>query len=536
MFVHGIQVSAVERWSTFYVCGIALSREGCIVRGRKTLLTGALMLTGVNLLLRFGGTGFQVWLSGRIGAAGIGLLQLVLSVDMLALTLGAAGGRTAAMYLTAEALGRGRRADADRLLSGCFVYSIAWAGTVSAGAFFLAPRIARDWIGTMEALPALRTWAAFLPVICLTGVMTGYFTAANRIGTLAAVEVGEQVFAISVTALGLRFVEAGDRAGSCRAVVLGSCLGAVLTLVCLMVLYARCAGEGESRVPVLRPLLRCALPLAAADDLKAAVSAVENLMVPRRLALYAGIGDPLAAFGRVSGMVFPVMMFPAAILSSLAEVLIPELARCSAVGSKTRVRYLVRRNLRVGLVYGLVCGGLLFLWAEPLCQRLYPGEEAAVLLRRFALLVPMLYCDLLADAMTKGLGQQAACARYSVISNVLDVALMYFLLPRFGIDGYFLSFTLTHAVNFGLSLRKALSVGGVRLSRSFALMTPACAAFALFGGSCFTGPVRQAAAFLGLFFGLCFYLGILGKGDVRWIRELIFGDGKRAIMAGATNS
>ena len=176
------------------------------------------------------------------------------------------------------------------------------------------------------------------------------------------------------------------------------------------------------------------------------------------------------------------------------------------------------------------------MWAEPLCQRLYPGEEAAVLLRRFALLVPMLYCDLLADAMTKGLGQQAACARYSVISNVLDVALMYFLLPRFGIDGYFLSFTLTHAVNFGLSLRKALSVGGVRLSRSFALMTPACAAFALFGGSCFTGPVRQAAAFLGLFFGLCFYLGILGKGDVRWIRELIFGDGKRAIMAGATNS
>ena len=55
------------------------------------------MLTGVNLLLRFGSTGFQVWLSGRIGAAGIGLLQLVLSVNMLTLTLGAAGGRTAAM-------------------------------------------------------------------------------------------------------------------------------------------------------------------------------------------------------------------------------------------------------------------------------------------------------------------------------------------------------------------------------------------------------------------------------------------------------
>jgi O-antigen/teichoic acid export membrane protein len=190
----------------------------------------------------------------------------------------------------------------------------------------------------------------------------------------------------------------------------------------------------------------------------------------------------------------------------------------------------------VGLIYGSVCGGLLYLLAEPLCARLYPGEEVAGLLRRFALLVPMLYCDLLADAMTKGLGQQAAVARYSVISNVLDVAMMYFLLPRFGIDGYFLSFALTHALNFALSLRKALTIGGVRMNRSFAILTPVCAAFAVFGGSCFTGPIRRVAAFLGLFFGLCFYLGLLGRGDIRWIRNLIFRPQKQPKFADVTNS
>ena len=259
-------------------------------------------------------------------------------------------------------------------------------------------------------------------------------------------------------------------------------------------------------------------------------------MVPRRLALFAGVGDPLAAFGRVSGMVFPVMMLPSALLSSLAEVLIPELARCNAVGSRNRIRYLVRRNLRAALVYGLCCGGLLFLLAEPLCARLYPGENIAPLLKRFALLVPMLYCDLLADAMTKGLGQQAACARYSVISNVLDVSLMFFLLPEFGIDGYFLSFTITHALNFSLSLRKVLSIGGVRLSSTFALLTPACAAFAVFGGSCFTGPIRRSAAFLGLFFGLSFYLGLLSRSDLRWIQNLIITARKQPKTADATNS
>ena len=500
----------------------------------NSLLGGALMLTAVNLLLRFSGTAFQVWLSGRIGAAGIGLLQLVLSVNMLALTLGAAGGRTTAMYLTAEALGQKHNGDADRLLSGCFVYSILSAGTVSAGLYTLSPALASRWIGTMDALPALRTWAAFLPVICLTGVMTGYFTAANRIGTLAAVEVAEQLFSIGITASILTVTQ--DRAGSCRAVVLGSCLGSVLTLGCLMALYGRQAADGESHIPTAKPILRCAIPLAVADDLKAGISTVENLMVPRRLALYRGVGDPLAAFGRVSGMVFPVLMLPSAILSSLAEVLIPELARCNAVGSRNRIRYLVRRNLRAALIYGLCCGGLLFLLAEPLCTRLYPGENIAPLLKRFALLVPMLYCDLLADAMTKGLGQQAACARYSIISNVVDVVLMFFLLPVLGIDGYFLSFTITHALNFSLSLRKVLSIGGVRLSSTFALLTPACAAFAVFGGSCFTGPIRRAGAFLGLFFGFSFYLGLLGRGDLCWMRSLIFNAQKQVKTADATNS
>ena len=72
---------------------------------------GAIMLTGANLLLRLVGMGFQVYLSSRTGAAGIGLLQLVLAVTGLFFTLGSAGIRTCSMYLTAEELGRKRLQD-----------------------------------------------------------------------------------------------------------------------------------------------------------------------------------------------------------------------------------------------------------------------------------------------------------------------------------------------------------------------------------------------------------------------------------------
>ena len=58
---------------------------------------------------------------------------------------------------------------------------------------------------------------------------------------------------------------------------------------------------------------------------------------------------------------------------------------------------------------------------------------------------------------------QAACARYSILSNLADIGLMYFLLPAFGVEGYFLSFALTHALNFGLGLRRLLRISGLRI-------------------------------------------------------------------------
>ena len=134
----------------------------------------ALLLTGVNLLLRMVGTSFQVYLSGRIGAAGIGLLQLVVSVGSLAMVAGMGGIRTATMYLTAEELGKRNAKNVTWVLSACFLYSILFSGTIAAALYLFAPWLAENWIGDVRTVEALRLFAAFLPVVCLCGVMTGY--------------------------------------------------------------------------------------------------------------------------------------------------------------------------------------------------------------------------------------------------------------------------------------------------------------------------------------------------------------------------
>ena len=290
------------------------------MRKKLPIFYSALMLTGVNLLLRFAGTSFQVFLSGRIGAAGIGLLQLVMSVGSLAMVAGIGGIRTATMYLTAEELGRKNAQNVIWVLSGCFLYSICFSGCVAVLLYHFAPWVASVWIGDPRTEDALRLFAAFLPLSCLCGVMTGYFTAANRIGTLAAVEVAEQLCSMTLTIGALTLFAGNDPVRACMCVILGSSMGCVLTLSCLIYLRLREKAPVGPRISVTSRLAQTALPLAVADDLKVGINTVENLMVPKRLALNTAVTSPLAAFGLVSGMVFPVIMFPAAILFMRTKV------------------------------------------------------------------------------------------------------------------------------------------------------------------------------------------------------------------------
>lgn len=487
----------------------------------------ALLLTGANLALRMVSVSFQVYLSGRMGAAGVGLLQLTMSVCTLAMTAAMAGIRTGTMYLTAEALGRRRPGQLGRVLRACFHYSLTVSVAVALIVYLLAPWLAETWIGDTRVVTALRIFAAFLPVVCLVGVLTGYYTAAGRVKALVIVEIAEQVVSMTTGVLLLTFWAGDDPGNACASVIGGSSLASVLTLVCLMAFRGRLPDDVRRPEPVAPRLLKVAVPLAFADVLRMGISTVENLIVPRRLALYSDTHSALAAYGEVCGMVFPVLMFPACILYSVAELLIPELSRCAAGARRRRVSYLTSRSLRVAMLYGLMAGGVLFTCAEGLGILLYDNAEVGRLLRSYSLLVPMLYADAITDAITKGMGQQVACVRYNTITSFLDVVFLWFLLPRVGLGGYYFSFLVTHGLNFFLSMRRLMKVTGFSpnpgtpLKALLAGVIAAWVSSMIPQGTSVGSLVFRGGMYLLIFFLTAALLGALRREDLRWMKGLV---------------
>ena len=488
---------------------------------KSPIFYSALILTAVNLLLRFVSTSFQVYISGKIGAEGIGLLQLVLSVGGFALTAGLAGTRTATMYLTAEQLGKKKPENIAHTLSACVTYSIICSSTVAIFLTAFAPKIAIGWIGNGSTAAAIRLYAGFLPVCCLCGVMTGYFTAAGRIKTLAAVEVAEQMITIVVTMLFLTLWAKNDVIRACQSVIFGSGIGACLSLTALVILRISEKSPKGSAFPIRRNLLSTAVPLAVADDLKNGINTIENLMVPKRLALYGAVAAPLAAYGTVCGMVFPVLMFPAAIVFSLAELLIPEMARSNAANKTHRIMHLSKRSLRIVFLYGCLFSGLLFICAIPLCQTLYQSTEAGKYLQLYALLTPMLYCDAIIDAMNKGLGKQKISVQFNLLTAILDVAFLYLLLPRYGMGGYYLSFLITHLLNFLLSVGLLLKTANLKIRIKMPIVTILSTLVSVMLCTTITNIYFKVIAFALLFFSFMTITGVITRRDIRWIKSLV---------------
>lgn len=498
------------------------------MRRKQSIFYNAILLTAVHLLLRLSGTSFQVYLSGRIGASGIGLLQLTLSAGNFAMVMGMAGIRTSCMYLTAEELGRGQNGSSSHALSACIRYSLITSLCASALLIALSSKISGSWIGNTSIRTSLFLFAAFLPIVCQCGVLTGHFTASGRIRTLAAVEVAEQFFTMGITIILLHAKSRWDSVRACECVILGSGIGSSFTLTLLLFLQKKTPRSNARPKPIAGHLLETAVPLALADMLKAGISTLENMMVPKRLAMNRITADPLAAFGVITGMVFPILMLPASILFALADLLIPELARCNTSHSHRRIRYLVSKGIRIAMIYGVLVGGIVFLSAQSLCNRLYSNAEAGIWLRRYTLFIPMLYCDALVDAMTKGLGQQRVCVRYNILTNTLDVLLLFLLLPSYGMNGYWFSFFITHLLNFTLSYRRLLKITGIRLSFSRGALCCMCAVISV--GIAQYAPVLPTKLLIYpiLLFSGMVLLGVLGKEDFLWLKGILIPQGTPA--------
>ena len=441
------------------------------------MVQSVFLLTAANIVMRAVSMLFQIYLSGQVGAAGLGLLQLIMTVHAFAITIGTSGIRVAAMYLSAEEYGRRRPSGIRSAMVWCIGAGLALSAAVGSIMALSAEFLALHWVKDLRATASLRLLGLTLPLTCLSGILGGYFTACGKIKKLVGVEIADRIATVGLTVYLLRLGVSGDLSHACVAIVGGGAvasLGSVAVLMALLIRDLHHYGTPQEPLYMGQRLIRFCVPVAFNDYLRSGLGTLEQFLIPYGLTKWGGSRESaLADYGTIQGMVFPVLMFLSTVLYAVADLMIPKLARCKAEKNTARMQSLTTRCLRTSCLFSACVAGLIFILADALGLLLYDSPSAGRYLRIFSPLLPILYLDCIVDGMHKGLGEQIYCVRVNTLTNLLDVVGLFLLLPSFGIGGYFFTYVLTHVLNFFLSLRRLMKITDIRPRLGFLLRTAA---------------------------------------------------------------
>ncbi len=438
----------------------------------RTLAFNTALLTASGLAMRFVGMIWQVWLVSRIGEAGIGLFQLVMSVNTLAVTVAMSGSRYAVTRLVSEERGLGRPHGAAQALSESMAYGLFFGLAAGLILMLSAEPLGFLWLEDARTVRPLMLLALTMPLTGVDSVMHGYFTAVGRVWKSVTVSVCQQLATIGVTAMilvlgpeaNLEFAVAGITAGALIGETFGvTALGAAY--------YADRRSHGIVRDRTSPPLagmtdrlLAVALPLAAASYARSGLSTLQHLLVPRGLrASGLSAETALAGYGIVQGMALPVVLFPSCLMMAVAELIVPKLTEQQMKGRTDSIRHVTEDVLWKGLLFSSVTAALLLGLGDSLGLALYDSREAGGYIRLLALIVPVMYMDMAADGCLKGLGEMMFCMAVNIADVALSALMVWLLLPEWGLDAYLFVICFTEIFNFALSIWRLRKVSGFRL-------------------------------------------------------------------------
>lgn len=434
----------------------------------------AAILTVTSLILRTVGIFFRIYLSGKIGAEGMGLYQLVISIYVLGSTFATSGISTAVTRLVADELVCGTARSVRHILRRSVALSLLIGIASTLLIFFGAELISVYWIKDIRAVPALKMLSWSLPSMGVSSCLRGYFIARRKVEGTSHAQLLEQVVRIAVIMLIIDRFAASGLATACLAVMIGDTVAEWSSCGYIAFGYFRdkrrlereTAGivSERQRMPVVRQLLSIAAPITAGRYLNTILRTIENILVPNSIARFCGSRESgLSQFGALKGMALPLIFFPASFLSAMSTLLIPEISSANAGHRQDRIKFSIEKALHITLTASMLIGAVFTAFSKQLGQLLYGSTEVGIYLRVLAPLTPIMYAESIVDGILKGLNQQVSSLKYSVADSAIRIVLIFFLVPRYGMGGFLFIMVISNVLTSFLNMNRLLTVTGMHI-------------------------------------------------------------------------
>lgn len=399
---------------------------------------------------KFLGFLYRIFLSRTVGAEGIGLYQVALSVFALLFTICCSGTPITVSRLMTKYKAENRPDRVAKVITAGILVTLAFAIPITLIFYIFAPQFG-FLFADQRCIPVFRVVIPGLIFTSVYAVLRGVFWGNKDFLPYSIIELLEEVCMIIVGIILISFASnVYQGAFSAGVAVLVSYIFS-FSLAVIVFLFRK--NKLKNPKSELKPLLTSAMPITAMRTANSLSNSLVSIILPLRM-IAAGYtnAQAMSSFGAALGQAMPLLSTPTSLISSFTLVLVPEISENFYKNN----HYYLKRDIEKALKFTvfLTCLFIPVFWVcgSEIGIIIFGGHECGEYLSYSAFLMLFMSLSAITTSMLNSMGMENKTLVYYIISGLFMLLSVYFLPKFFGIYALIIGFAFVYGLTSILNL------------------------------------------------------------------------------------
>ena len=442
---------------------------------------------------------YRIILTRIIGAEGIGIYQICLTVFAVFLTAASSGVPVTVSRLMAKSGANNDIRGKHAAVTAGILCTLAV--TVPAAIILFFGRNAFSFLFSDDR--CVDIFIILLPGLILTSVyavIRGSFWGNKQFLPYSVIELLEDavmvgagiwlIFGVSDPVLGAKYA------------TVAVLISYVFSFVASIFWYIKKGGRFVNPKNQLKPLISSAAPITAMRTSTSLLNSAVAVILPALLINVCGYSnsEAIALYGVVLGMAIPMLFTPNALIGSIAVVVAPELSENYYKKREAAVRYDVEKTVKAAVFIAVMLVPILFVLGGAISEFLYANELCGEIVRVSSFIILPMCVTMITNTVLNSMNCEKRTLLYFVAGAVTMLLCILFLTKFLGVYSYVVGLALaqiiTAALNLGLLKKKCDGVSYLKYTLHGVLVIIAACLFGWFFNGImgrFLAPIWQIA-------------------------------------------
>lgn len=420
-------------------------------------------------------------LSHIIGAEGVGIYQIALSVFSVFLTAASSGVPVTVSRLITKQNAIGNSSAKHAVVTAGIVSTFIF--TIPACIIIFAGRNLFGFLFSDER--CLDVFLIILPGLILTSVyavMRGTFWGEKQFMPYSLIELAEDSFMVILGCVLIANAESAyDGAMRAGIAVFVSYIFSFIVSLCW---YFHKGGRLVNPKKQLKPLLASSLPITAMRTSTSLLNSLVAVMMPMLLVNMCGMtnSDAVSLYGVAAGMSIPILFIPSSLIGSIAVVLAPELSENFYRNKTEKLKTDVENSLKAAIFIAFLLIPLLFSLGETMGNVLFSDGLCGEIVKNCCIILLPMCISMITNTVLNSMNRERQTLIYYFAGAGAMMACIAILTPVAGIYSYVIGLGISFLVTAILNLRLLNKLcKGVKILPFILKGTAVCAVCSLFG-------------------------------------------------------